>query len=57
MENANINSRLVQHIAAVAQDYQDGIFAETNDVVEAITGRKPLSVEQFAEINRLKFNV
>jgi uncharacterized protein YbjT (DUF2867 family) len=57
MENANTNPRLVQHIAAVAQDYQDGIFAGTNDVVEAITGRKPLSVDQFAEINRAKFNV
>jgi len=55
MESAKMNPRFVQHIACVAQDYQDGIFAGTNDVVERITGRKPLTVEEFAEINRTKF--
>jgi NAD(P)H dehydrogenase (quinone) len=54
MESAKMNPRFVQHIACVAQDYQDGIFAGTNDVVERITGRRPLSVEEFAEINRTK---
>ena len=55
MESAKMNPRLVQHIACVAQDYQDGIFAGTNDVVERITDRKPLTVEAFAQINRAKF--
>jgi NAD(P)H dehydrogenase (quinone) len=55
MENSGRLPRFVQHIASVAQDYQDGIFSGTNNVVEELTGRKPLTVEQFAEINRDRF--
>ena len=57
MENGGRNSRFVQHIVSVAQDYQDGVFCGTNDVVEDLTGRKPLTVEQFADINRARFSV
>lgn len=38
---------LVQHLVEVAQNYQDGIFAGTNDVVETITGSPALSVPAF----------
>ena len=38
---------LVQHLVEVAQNYRDGIFAGTNDVVERITGTPPLTVQQF----------
>ena len=55
MEKSGRIPRFVQHIVSVAQDYQDGIFAGTNSVVEDLTGRKPLSVEQFADINRARF--
>jgi NAD(P)H dehydrogenase (quinone) len=41
-----------QHLAAVAQDYQDGVFAGTNDVVEKITGAPPLSFPAFLEKHR-----
>ena len=34
------NPFLTQHLVEVAQDYQNGIFAGSNDVVEKITGRK-----------------
>jgi NAD(P)H dehydrogenase (quinone) len=36
-----------QHLANVAVDYQNGIFAGNNDVVERIGGKKPTTVEQF----------
>ncbi|MET3967724.1 MULTISPECIES: NmrA family NAD(P)-binding protein [Bradyrhizobium] len=55
MENSGRAPRFVQHIASVAQDYQDGLFAGTNNVVEDLTGRKPLTVEKFAETNRVRF--
>ncbi|WP_426440613.1 NmrA family NAD(P)-binding protein [Bradyrhizobium genosp. P] len=55
MEAGGFSPRMVQHICSTAQDYQDGVFAGTNDVVEKITGQPPLSVEQFAERNRAKF--
>lgn len=38
---------LVQHLVEVAQNYREGIFAGTNDVVEKITGSPPLSVPAF----------
>lgn len=56
MEKSGRIPRFVQHIVSVAQDYQDGVFAGMNSVVEDLTGRKPLSVEQFAEINRARFD-
>jgi NAD(P)H dehydrogenase (quinone) len=34
---AELKSR--QHISAVAQDCRDGIFSETNDLVEKLTGQ------------------
>ena len=55
MEKSGRLPRFVQHIVSVAQDYQDGIFSGTNNVVEHLTGRAPLTVEQFAEINRARF--
>jgi uncharacterized protein YbjT (DUF2867 family) len=45
----------VQHLAAVAQDYQDGIFAGTNDAVEQITGTPPMSVPEFLSRYRAAF--
>ena len=45
----------VQHISNVAQDYRDGIFAGTNNLVEVITGTPALTVEQFAATNRDAF--
>jgi NAD(P)H dehydrogenase (quinone) len=46
---------LVQHLQEVAQNYQDGIFSGTNDVVETITGRPALTVAQVIEKNRAAF--
>jgi NAD(P)H dehydrogenase (quinone) len=46
---------LTQHLVEVAQDYQDGIFAGTNDVVEKITGMPALSVPAFIEKHREAF--
>ena len=36
----------------MAQDYRDGIFAGTNNLVEVITGTPALTVEQFAAASR-----
>jgi hypothetical protein len=37
MQQEGLSPRFIQHIASVAQDYQDGIFSGMNDVVERIT--------------------
>jgi NAD(P)H dehydrogenase (quinone) len=45
----------VQHISNVAQDYQDGIFAGENNLVEVISGHKPMTVADFVNANRAAF--
>jgi NAD(P)H dehydrogenase (quinone) len=46
---------LVQHISSVAQDYRDGIFAGENNLVEVISGHKPMTVADFVKANRADF--
>jgi len=45
-----------QHIAAVAQDCRDGVFSGTNDLVEKITGRKPLGMVEYITKNKALFS-
>ena len=45
----------VQHLVEVAQNYREGIFAGTNDVVEKITGTQALSISAFVEKHRKAF--
>jgi hypothetical protein len=45
----------VQHLVEVAQNYREGIFAGTNDIVEKITGTPALSVPVFIEKHRKAF--
>lgn len=42
----------IQHISSVAQDCRNGVFAGTNTVVKDITGREPLSLQQFIHEQR-----
>lgn len=45
----------IQHITSVYSGYQAGEFAGTNDLVEQITGRKPISVHDYVIANREAF--
>src|SRR6476660_2091012 len=38
---------LVQHLSHVAQDYRDGVFAGTNNLVGVIGGSTPMAVEDY----------
>jgi uncharacterized protein YbjT (DUF2867 family) len=46
---------LVQHLREVAIDHTNGVFAGTNDFVERIGGRPPLTVEAFVAKHRDAF--
>jgi NAD(P)H dehydrogenase (quinone) len=46
------DSFLIQHLREVAIDHQNGIFAGTNDLVEKIGGRPPMTLEEFINKNR-----
>ena len=49
------NDFLFQHLKEVAIDHQNGIFAGTNDLVEKLSGRPPLTLEAFVEKHRAAF--
>ena len=38
---------LIQHLSNVALDYQNGIFRGTNNLIEVIGDRTPMTVEEF----------
>lgn len=46
---------LIQHLTNVAQDYRDGIFAGTDNLVEVITGSPAQTVAEFTASNRDAF--
>jgi NAD(P)-dependent dehydrogenase (short-subunit alcohol dehydrogenase family) len=56
MLKRGLPAHLVQHFSHVALDYQHGVFAGTNDVVEKIGGEPPLSVAQFVTMNKADFD-
>jgi NAD(P)H dehydrogenase (quinone) len=45
----------VQHISSVARDYQDGVFSGENNLVEVISGHKPMTVADFVNAHRADF--
>jgi NAD(P)H dehydrogenase (quinone) len=50
-----VNDFLYQHLREVAIDHQNGIFAGTNDLVEKLGGRPPMTLEAFIEKHRAAF--
>ena len=51
------NSFLFQHLREVAIDHQNGIFAGTNDLVEKLGGRPPMTLEAFIKKHRGSFRL
>jgi uncharacterized protein YbjT (DUF2867 family) len=49
------SSHFVQHISNVAVDYQNGIFGGTNNLVEVIGNRTPMTVEDYVNANKEAF--
>jgi len=49
------DSFTVQHLKEVAIDHQNGIFAGTNDLVEKLGGRPPMTLEAFIDKHRQAF--
>jgi NAD(P)H dehydrogenase (quinone) len=49
------NSFLFQHLKEVVIDHQNGVFAGTNDNVEKLGGRPPMTLEEFISQHRKAF--
>lgn len=46
---------IVQHFGEVAKDFAQGFFAGTNDVIEQITGRRPIGLRESVRSSRDEF--
>ncbi len=55
VEKVGFPEPLVAHLAAVAQDHQDGVFTGVTDVVERIGGRPPQSLPDFVRAHEREF--
>ncbi len=49
------DSFTVQHLKEVAIDHQNGVFEGTNDLVETLGGRPPMTLEAFIQKHRAAF--
>ncbi|MHC5538888.1 NmrA family NAD(P)-binding protein, partial [Singulisphaera rosea] len=47
---------IVQHLAGAMEAYQNGVMGGTNDNVETLSGRKPMSVGEFARAHADQLN-
>jgi NAD(P)H dehydrogenase (quinone) len=56
LERLSVPPFLVQHLCAVALDCQNGLFAGTDDIIEEITGKPPLTVQAFVSSHRKAFS-
>jgi NAD(P)H dehydrogenase (quinone) len=50
------SEHFIQHISSVAQDYQNGVFAGEGNLVEVITGRPAMTVQEFVTANLAAFS-
>ncbi|MGF6265909.1 NAD(P)H dehydrogenase (quinone) [Paraburkholderia youngii] len=46
---------MIQHFIEVAIDYQNGVFAGKDGIIEQVTGQAPQTVEEFVRANRQLF--
>ncbi|MBV8884038.1 MAG: NmrA family NAD(P)-binding protein [Chroococcidiopsidaceae cyanobacterium CP_BM_RX_35] len=56
LEQFGLPEQTIQHLCAVALDFQEGLFAGTNDVIETITGMAPMTVQSFVKAHKAEFN-
>jgi len=56
LREAGASDHFAQHLSNVAQDYRNGIFSGTNNLVEAISGAPPITVEAFVASVRSQFD-
>lgn len=54
-KRASGDSFTVQHLKEVGIDHQNGVFEGTNDLVEKLGGRPPMTLEAFIEKHRAAF--
>lgn len=56
LEGKGFGEHTIQHLRSVAIDYRNGVFAGTNDLIETVGKKKPLTVEEFISRNKEFFD-
>jgi uncharacterized protein YbjT (DUF2867 family) len=51
----NAEPYFVQHVSSLGQDLKDGRTAGMNDLVETLTGQKPMGMLEFINRNKIAF--
>jgi NAD(P)H dehydrogenase (quinone) len=51
LEKAGRPEFLIQHLCAVAIDYQNGIFAGEDKIIAEVTGKPPMAVQEFVALH------
>ncbi|CAN5209583.1 NmrA family NAD(P)-binding protein [soil metagenome] len=52
LEARSMPEQMIQHLCAVAEDYQAGLFRGVDRIIKAVTGIPPMTVQAFAEAHR-----
>jgi len=53
---AGLPAFLVQHLGEVALDYQHGVFEGEDSIIAQVTGKAPMTVQQFVTLHKDLFN-
>ncbi len=55
LKSIGMPDHFIQHIVSVYHDYQNGVFAGTDNLIETVTGRKPITVADYVASNKALF--
>ncbi|MFS2156763.1 NmrA family NAD(P)-binding protein [Pseudomonas sp. Pseusp122] len=56
LAEAGLPPFLIQHLIEVAKDYQHGVFAGEDSIIREVTGKSPMTVQEFVTLHRDAFN-
>jgi NAD(P)H dehydrogenase (quinone) len=56
LEKFGLPEFLIQHFCAIAVDYQNGLFSGADKIIAGVTGRPPMTVQDFVALHREAFN-
>jgi NAD(P)H dehydrogenase (quinone) len=52
LEKFGLPEFLIQHFCAIAVDYQNGIFSGADKIIAEVTGKAPMTVQEFVTLHR-----
>lgn len=55
LEKFGLPEFMIQHFCAIAVDYQNGIFSGADRIIAEITGKAPMTVQEFVTLHRDAF--